>query len=229
MTEKIKAQNQKYHYIYKTTCNITSRYYIGMHSTNNLEDGYLGSGKRLQYSIIKHGKENHSKEILEFLETRELLKEREKEIVNEELIHDINCMNLVVGGEGGNRCSLETLMKHISIARSYVVQHRKDPEWLTNYRKVCSDNAKAAYKSGERISHFIKSNAEFRKRAQSEKAKTKRKATYSKIKYQQGENNSQYGTCWIYNPELKKSIRIIKEELQSWLDQGWIKGRKIKF
>ena len=48
------------HYIYKTTCNVTKRYYIGMHSTTNLEDGYLGSGKRLRYSIRKYGKENHT-------------------------------------------------------------------------------------------------------------------------------------------------------------------------
>lgn len=52
------ASRRKYHYIYKTTCTITSKFYIGMHSTDNLEDGYVGSGKRLWYSINKHGKEN---------------------------------------------------------------------------------------------------------------------------------------------------------------------------
>ena len=67
------------HYIYKTTCNVTKRYYIGMHSTTNLEDGYLGSGKRLRYSVRKYGKENHTKEILEFLPTREKLVIREFE------------------------------------------------------------------------------------------------------------------------------------------------------
>lgn len=29
-----------------------------MHSTDNLDDGYVGSGKRLWNSIKKHGKEN---------------------------------------------------------------------------------------------------------------------------------------------------------------------------
>ena len=72
-----------HHYIYKTTCSITGKYYIGMHSTSNLEDGYLGSGKRLWYSINKHGKENHSVEILEWLPDRCSLKLREKEIINE--------------------------------------------------------------------------------------------------------------------------------------------------
>ena len=89
------------HYIYKTTCNVTQRYYIGMHSTTNIEDGYLGSGKRLRYSIRKYGKENHTKEILEFLRTREELVIRESEIVDKILISDKMCMNLCVGGQGG--------------------------------------------------------------------------------------------------------------------------------
>lgn len=44
-----------------------------MHSTDNLEDGYLGSEKRLRYSINKHGAENHEREILEFVDSREEL------------------------------------------------------------------------------------------------------------------------------------------------------------
>jgi hypothetical protein len=32
---------KKYNYIYKTTNILTNEYYIGMHSTNNLNDGYL--------------------------------------------------------------------------------------------------------------------------------------------------------------------------------------------
>ena len=71
-------KERKYHYIYKTSCSITNRFYIGMHSTDNLDDGYVGSGKRLWYSINKYGKEEHILEILEFHETRKILKEREK-------------------------------------------------------------------------------------------------------------------------------------------------------
>ena len=97
-----RAQRRKYHYIYKTTCIITNKFYIGMHSTDNLEDGYVGSGKRLWYSINKHGKENHVCQILEFLPDRDSLREREKEVVNQEMLNEELCMNLAIGGEGGH-------------------------------------------------------------------------------------------------------------------------------
>lgn len=41
---------KKYHYIYKTTFVVTDKYYIGMHSLAELNDGYLGSGKILKRS-----------------------------------------------------------------------------------------------------------------------------------------------------------------------------------
>ena len=61
-------KNKKYYFIYKTTCIISNRFYIGMHSTNNLEDGYLGSGIFLNNSIKKYGRQNHKIEILEYLD-----------------------------------------------------------------------------------------------------------------------------------------------------------------
>jgi hypothetical protein len=92
---------KKYHIIYKTTCLITKKYYIGMHSTDNLEDGYMGSGKALRYSLKRYGKENHKVEILEMVESRELLAEREKSIVTLSKVRNGKCMNLKVGGIGG--------------------------------------------------------------------------------------------------------------------------------
>lgn len=94
------AARRAYHYIYKTTCIITERYYIGMHSTDDIDDGYIGSGTRLWHSIKKYGKENHKCEILEFLPDRKSLRNKEIEIINEELIRDPQCMNIMKGGDG---------------------------------------------------------------------------------------------------------------------------------
>jgi|APSaa5957512576_1039674.scaffolds.fasta_scaffold39312_2 hypothetical protein len=93
-------KQKQFHFIYKTTNLLSGKYYIGMHSTDNLDDGYLGSGRRLRYSINKYGKENHHREILEYCKTREELKSRETEIVNLNEIAKTDCMNLSVGGQG---------------------------------------------------------------------------------------------------------------------------------
>jgi hypothetical protein len=92
----------KYHYIYKTTNIVNSKFYVGMHSTDNLGDGYLGSGTVLARSIRKYGRENFIKEILEYFPDRESLRKREAEIVNEKFVNDKMCMNVKVGGEKGN-------------------------------------------------------------------------------------------------------------------------------
>jgi hypothetical protein len=44
-----------------------------------------------------------------------------------------------------------------------------------------------------------------------------------------GELNSQYGTCWIYKLEFKKSIKIKKIDLEKYLNDGWIVGRIMNF
>jgi hypothetical protein len=41
---------------------------------------------------------------------------------------------------------------------------------------------------------------------------------------QKGEGNSQYGTCWIYNTTGNRKIK--KHELEIYLNNGWIRGRK---
>ena len=92
---------KKYHYIYKTTNLINGKFYVGMHSTNNLKDGYLGSGKKLRYSIRKYGIEKFKIEYLEFFNNRIDLANREKQLVNEDLLKDPMCMNLKNGGNGG--------------------------------------------------------------------------------------------------------------------------------
>ena len=76
----------KYHFIYKITNKLNNKFYIGAHSTNNLNDGYMGSGKMIHLAIKKYGIENFKKEILEYCPNQNKLFERENEIVNKDLI-----------------------------------------------------------------------------------------------------------------------------------------------
>jgi group I intron endonuclease len=114
-----RPEQRAHHIIYKTICTATNKYYIGMHSTDNLEDGYIGSGQILWRSIKKYGKDLHVCEILEHLPDRKSLIERESEMVNVEIINDPMCMNIRLGGSGnrpGNKASEETKAK-MSAAR----------------------------------------------------------------------------------------------------------------
>ena len=58
--------------------------------------------------------------------------------------------------------------------------------------------------------------------------KTKQKLSIAG-KRKTGIHNPSYGKCWIMNNKLQKSKSIKKEELECFLDQGWVIGRKIKF
>ena len=91
----------KYHYFYKITNRINNHFYYGVHNTNNLDDGYMGSGKRLHIAYKKYGIENFEKEILKFFDSKEEAFEYESEIVTEELVNDNNCYNLCTGGKSG--------------------------------------------------------------------------------------------------------------------------------
>jgi hypothetical protein len=46
------------------------------------------------------------------------------------------------------------------------------------------------------------------------------------MKKQSGENNPQFGTCWITKNFENKKIK--KDDLSLWLDKGWIKGRFVE-
>jgi hypothetical protein len=88
-------------HIYKTTCLINYKVYIGM-STKD-DKNYLGSGSVIKSAIKKHGKHNFKKEILEHCDTFEKLCEREIYWVDyyKNLLKD-DCYNVSSGGKGGN-------------------------------------------------------------------------------------------------------------------------------
>lgn len=204
------------HYIYKTTCLITGRYYIGMHSTCNLNDGYMGSGKRLRYSLRKHGVENHKKEILEFFDSRELLVEAEKKVITADMLNDNMCMNLKAGGEGGLMWLSEIHKKKIGEGTTKWLNEK----WSDNvYRKKRAKEAGIRMKKLNQLGKVKrcdwtgKQHSEETKSLMSEKAKAKTP-----------EQNSQYGTCWITRDGENKKIK--KEDLEIWLNEGWNKGRK---
>jgi len=83
--------------IYKITNKLDNKTYIGMHQTNNLDDGYMGSGKLLKRAINKHGINNFVKEILHVFDNLSDMIAKEAELVR----CDETTYNLCEGGHGG--------------------------------------------------------------------------------------------------------------------------------
>lgn len=89
-----------YYFIYKTTNVINGKYYIGAHSTKNINDDYYGSGTALSASIKKYGKVNFIREIICYCSNVEELYKLEEKIISEHLNNEL-CYNLKPGGKGG--------------------------------------------------------------------------------------------------------------------------------
>lgn len=105
-----------YNFVYRTTNLINNKVYIGVHRTNDLDDGYLGSGTLLKKSVNKYGEENFKKEILKFFETYQEALDYERELVTLDFINEDNNYNLKEGGYGSCGFSEET-KKQFSITR----------------------------------------------------------------------------------------------------------------
>ena len=87
--------------VYKTVNLINGKYYIGKHQTENIHDGYLGSGIALENAVKKYGRENFRKTILYVFDTEEEMNNKERELVNETIVRDKRSYNMGLGGEGG--------------------------------------------------------------------------------------------------------------------------------
>jgi group I intron endonuclease len=90
-----------YYFIYMTKNIENNKCYIGWHATNNLNDGYVGSGKLLRYSINKYGEDKHITGILEFCNKNEVYQREKYWIKKKNTIVPVG-YNLTRGGDGGN-------------------------------------------------------------------------------------------------------------------------------
>ena len=128
------SKKYKYHYFYKITNLINNHFYYGVHNTNNIEDGYMGSGKRLQYAIKKYGIENFEKEILKYFDTMDEAFEYESEIVTEELVKDQNCYNQKLGGDFSWSLLRNTITAIDNNGNTFRI-HKDDPRWVSGELK----------------------------------------------------------------------------------------------
>ena len=98
--------NGYYHLVYMIVNKINNKIYIGKHTTNNLDDGYMGSGKAINAAINKYGTHNFEKVIIDCLPTEDEAYLKEEDIVTSEFVDREDTYNQKCGGKGNKSCDM---------------------------------------------------------------------------------------------------------------------------
>jgi hypothetical protein len=131
--------NKKYHFIYKTINPKNGKYYIGKHSTNNLNDGYQGSGKWVEDCL--KSKTKLITKIIRFCKNEEESYLLEEIVVKRNLNNTLN-KNFKQGGKGnksedviGNKNPFWN-KKHKSKTLFYMSQIKKENKFALGHKKT---------------------------------------------------------------------------------------------
>lgn len=188
-----------------------------MHRTNNLDDGYMGSSEVVKKAIKKYGNSNFKKDILYIFDNESDMINKEAELITEDVLNNSLCYNLKLGGIGkwgtskSKRIENGIFMRDNKIGIFSQNNYEKtihNLEWMMQNSLLNRERQLKAY--DKCWGDPIKKSEILSKR---------------KIKdFQKGENNSQFGTCWITNGSLNKKISL--KELKSFEETGWWRGRQ---
>lgn len=205
-----------YYTVYQITNLINGNIYVGMHQTEDLDDGYLGSGTIIRRAIGKYGRANFKKETLFVFDTLEAMKAKEMEIVTEEFVARNDTYNLNIGGTGS---WFRANQVHGPKVRS---------EWQ---KKLMQNPAYLLQKQeqGRRICRLWKEGGRMRPdnfKGKHHTSDTILRMQASHVGKHDGLLNSQYGTVWVCKlGERPKKVQ--KTDLHDAIASGWVRGRKL--
>jgi len=228
-----------YYYLYKITNKKNKRVYVGVHKTEDLLDGYMGSGKLIKAAVAKYGLSSFDKEILMFCESYEKLLEVERNVVNSIFVHRTSSYNLRIGGHGGfdyinnNNVSKFKGRKHTQetkkkigeklsimfsqgIYKQYFTFRMLGNDYNPNIK--CKGSAHPAYGKPKSPEHKLKiSNAI--------KSVYATGVRLSPNIYRTGELHPAFGSVWVCNLALGLTKKIKSCSLDYYLGLGWRHGR----
>lgn len=198
----------KYFVVYETTNLANGRKYIGCHKTNDLDDGYLGSGTLLKRAVKKHGEDKFTRNDLFIFSNEDDMFAKEKELITDDVLDSENYYNVNAGGNGGFSHIHRDMDKYRPMfsrkPEGWEHWSKKEPE---RHSKLMSQNAKkAAMTMRNRL-------------GEEEYLKKLRDAALSQRGGVKVGANSAKGNKWITDGNLKK-----KAPKYYVLEDGWRYG-----
>lgn len=208
-----------YYTIYKITNRKNGKIYIGKHQTNDLNDGYFGSGVALVQALKKYGKDSFEKEILFIFDNVHEMNNKEKEIITEEFVARRDTYNLGIGGEGGphfkgHKHTTETKKKlsNLHINRAPLSQEARQKISEANKRRIISKD------TGKKIAikAYMRNGKSLEEATYAWLCKEKKKNTIKRTK-------SQAQTAYMSNIENRKKLSEKMKKLHLKFDFDAIK------
>ena len=153
------GEDGKYHFIYKIEFP-NGKYYLGEHTTKDLNDGYCGSGSLLPFEFKKCNISDVKKIILSFHNSKKEMEINEEKVIGNLYKTDENCLNLIKGGSKGfnehiieksinfrkgKKRTKESIEKQrISCTGKHHTEEtkKKQSEWHKNFWKTIESNEK---------------------------------------------------------------------------------------
>ena len=135
------TRNFKFHYTYLTTNLITGHQYVGDHSTNNLDDDYLGCGKYFLKSVKKYGRKNFKKIILESFPTKQEAFDAQEKYIKKYNTLVPNGYN--ISPKGGHQCKggvSDESRRLMSIAKAGLPSPRKGTILSTQTKQLITNS-----------------------------------------------------------------------------------------
>jgi hypothetical protein len=117
-----KSKEKTYHIVYLTTNIVNQKIYVGVHSTNNLNDRYLGSGKTMRSAIKKFGENNFKRIILYQCLSRQDACIIENQIIDQYFINRKDIYNIMLGGGNLYGTHNETTKNIISLKNKGLIR-----------------------------------------------------------------------------------------------------------
>jgi hypothetical protein len=220
MANTNQQNKKKYHIIYKTVNLTNKKFYIGAHSTDNLEDEYYGSGTNINRAMNKYGKKSFKKEILYIFKTPKEMFLKEKEIVTTNFIKRNDVYNIVEGGYGGfNRGA--TNLKHL--------HHPTSKERCAVHPNAVDKMLQQGWKLGF-LEAWQKGKIYVHKKNKTKVIKPLELNFFLSKGWKKGFFKSPTkNMLWIFNPKIKKYSLCSKENLNKMIENGWIKKKEAPF